>query len=70
MPPPMAEMAGRRAQPACKMNWAQFGVMVALTPSGIAPVELVDAVDSIRTVPPDGEIVRVGRALGISFGGG
>jgi 6-phosphofructokinase len=48
----------------------KFGVMVALTPSGIAPVELVDAVDRIRTVPPDGEIVRVGRALGISFGGG
>jgi 6-phosphofructokinase 1 len=47
-----------------------FGVMVALTPSGIAPVELVDAVDKIRTVPPDGEIVRAGRALGISFGGG
>jgi len=47
-----------------------FGVMVALTPSGIAPVALVDAVDRIRTVPPDGEIVRVGRALGISFGGG
>lgn len=47
-----------------------FGVMVALTPSGIAPVDLVDAVDSIRTVPTDGEIVRVGRALGISFGGG
>ena len=45
-------------------------VMVALTPSGIAPVELVDAVDRIRTVPPDGEIVCVGRALGISFGGG
>ena len=45
-----------------------YGTMVALTPSGIAPVELVDAVDKIRTVPPDGEIVRVGRALGISFG--
>ena len=47
-----------------------FGVMVALTPSGIAPVKLEEAVGSIRTVPPDGEIVRVGRALGISFGGG
>lgn len=45
-----------------------YGVMVALTPSGIAPVALIDAVDKIRTVPPDGEIVRVGRALGISFG--
>jgi phosphofructokinase-like protein len=31
-----------------------FGVMVALTPSGIAPVELAEAVDRIRTVPPDG----------------
>jgi len=37
---------------------------------GIAPDDLDDAVDRIRTVPPDGEIVRVGRALGISFGGG
>jgi len=46
----------------------RYGVMVALTPGGIAPVELVEAVDKIRTVPPDGEIVRVGRALGISFG--
>jgi phosphofructokinase-like protein len=45
-----------------------YGVMVALTPSGIAPVELSEAIDNIRTVPPDGEIVRVGRALGISFG--
>jgi 6-phosphofructokinase 1 len=45
-----------------------YGTMVAFTPSGIAPVALIDAVDKIRTVPPDGEIVRVGRALGISFG--
>ena len=37
---------------------------------GLSPVVLVDAVDNIRTVPPAGEIVRVGRALGISFGGG
>lgn len=45
-----------------------YGVMVALKPSGIALVELAEAVDKIRTMPPDGEIVRVGRALGISFG--
>ena len=48
----------------------KFGVMVALTPSGIAPMELVDAVDRIRTISPSGGTVRVGRALGISFGGG
>jgi hypothetical protein len=45
-----------------------YGQMVALTPAGIAPVEIADAIDQIRTVPPDGEVVRVGRALGISFG--
>jgi 6-phosphofructokinase 1 len=45
-----------------------FGHMVALTPAGIAPVKITEAIDQIRTVPPDGEIVRVGGALGISFG--
>ena len=38
--------------------------MVVLTPSGIVPVELVEAVDKIRTIPPEGEIVRVGRNWG------
>jgi len=47
-----------------------YGHMVALTPSGIAPVEITDAIDQIRTVPPDGELVRVGNALGVSFGNG
>lgn len=46
----------------------RYGCMIALTPSGIAPVEFVEAVDKITTVPPGGEIVPVGRALGISFG--
>jgi 6-phosphofructokinase 1 len=45
-----------------------FGHMVALTPVGIKPVKITEAIDQIRTVPPDGEIVRVGQALGISFG--
>lgn len=42
--------------------------MIAWTPSSITPVELVEAVDKITTVPPGGEIVPVGLALGISFG--
>jgi len=46
----------------------RYGHVVALTPRGIEPVLLTDAIDKIRTVPPDGELVRVGRALEISFG--
>lgn len=46
----------------------RYGHMVALTREGIAPVLLIDAIDRIRTVPPDGELVRVARALDISFG--
>jgi ATP-dependent phosphofructokinase / diphosphate-dependent phosphofructokinase len=45
-----------------------YGQMVALTHTGIEPVLLTDAINKIRTVPPDGDLVRVGRALGISFG--
>jgi 6-phosphofructokinase 1 len=46
----------------------QFGMMAALTGTGIAPVLLADAVDRIRTVPREGELVMTARALGISFG--
>ena len=46
----------------------RYGHMVALKGSGIESVLLTDASDKIRTVPPDGELVRVARALGISFG--
>ncbi len=46
----------------------QYGYMVALKGTGIEPVLLTDAIDKIRTVPPDGELVRVCRAIGISFG--
>jgi 6-phosphofructokinase 1 len=47
---------------------ARYGTMVALTHDGIDSVLLTDAIDRIRTVPPDGELVRMGRAIGISFG--
>jgi ATP-dependent phosphofructokinase / diphosphate-dependent phosphofructokinase len=46
----------------------RYGYMVALTHDGIGSVLLIDAIDRIRTVDPDGELVRMGRALGISFG--
>lgn len=45
-----------------------FGTMVALTATGIEPVRLTEATGKIRLVPIDGEMVRVARALGISFG--
>ena len=43
-------------------------MMAALTPEGIEPVSLLEAVADIRRVPPEGELVQTARALGISFG--
>jgi 6-phosphofructokinase 1 len=45
-----------------------FGHMVALQGGSILPVPLTSAIGRIRTVPPHGDLVRTGRALGISFG--
>lgn len=45
-----------------------FGHMTALTAEGIAPVPLRVAAQGIRTVPVEGDLVRVARALGVSFG--
>jgi len=36
--------------------------MVARTPQGIEPALLKDAIGRMRTVPPDGEAARMGRA--------
>ncbi len=46
----------------------QDGIMVALNPPRIDFVPLEEAVRSIRTVPPDSELVTAARALDISFG--
>ncbi len=46
----------------------EFGCMVALDPPNVKAVPLADAVKRLKTVPTDGDIVRTGRALGISFG--
>ena len=46
----------------------KYGYMVALTPHGVGPVLLTEATAKLRTVPPDGELVRTGRAIGVSFG--
>jgi 6-phosphofructokinase 1 len=46
----------------------KFGCMTAYHPPEIVPVPITEAIGRIRTVPPDGELCRVARALGISFG--
>jgi len=45
-----------------------FGRMVALHGQDIVDVPIEDAIASLKLVPPDGELVRVARGLGISFG--
>jgi 6-phosphofructokinase 1 len=48
---------------------ANFGKMVALKPSGMmGSVHLKDAVNRIRSVDPDGELIQTARTLGICFG--
>jgi 6-phosphofructokinase 1 len=42
--------------------------MVALQAGDIVTVPLTDAIKNIKTVPPDGQLVRTARDTGISFG--
>ena len=46
----------------------KFGYMVAIQSNQIVPVPLKDVAGKLKTVPPDGEIVRAARALGLSMG--
>ena len=46
----------------------KFGHMVALHPPDTVAVKITDAIGKLRTVPPNGDIVSTGRALGISWG--
>ena len=45
-----------------------FGKMVCLQQECIRAVTIADAVGKMKTVDPNGEIVRAARAIGISFG--
>jgi 6-phosphofructokinase 1 len=44
------------------------GVMVALQAGDVVTVPLTEAIKNIKTVPPDGQLVRTARDTGISFG--
>ncbi len=46
----------------------QMGRMVALRSNEIVDVPIEDAIASLKSVPPDGELVQLARSLGISFG--
>ena len=44
------------------------GVMVALQAGDVVTVPLTEAIKNIKTVPPNGQLVRTARDTGISFG--
>ena len=46
----------------------KFGKMVALRADSIVAVDVADAIGKLKTVRPDGELVRTARAIGIGFG--
>jgi ATP-dependent phosphofructokinase / diphosphate-dependent phosphofructokinase len=46
----------------------EFGVMVAFHPPDVVPIPIDDVVGRTKTVPPDGDLVRTAKALGVSFG--
>lgn len=47
---------------------ADFGCMVALDPPDVLAVPLSEAVEELKMVPIDGDVVRTARLLGTSFG--
>ncbi|OGO80750.1 MAG: 6-phosphofructokinase [Clostridiales bacterium GWC2_40_7] len=46
----------------------KFGMMVGLQGDSITAVSLEDAVGKLKTVPPDGELVRIAKSVGVGFG--
>ena len=47
---------------------SQFGKMVAFTGGQIGAIKMSDAIGKLKTVRPDGNLVRTARALGICLG--
>ncbi len=46
----------------------EFGQMVAFTGKGVIGIPISEAIGRLKTVPPDGNLARTARALGISLG--
>ncbi len=51
------------------LNAGQDGVMVAFQPPNITFVPLLEAINKVRTVPADSEMMLIARTLGICLGG-
>lgn len=49
-------------------NQEKFGTMVSLQGDKITSVSLEEAVGKLKTVEPDGELVRIGKSVGVGFG--
>jgi 6-phosphofructokinase 1 len=45
-----------------------FGKMVALRGTRIATVDIAEAIGTMKRVNPEGELVRVAKAIGVCFG--
>jgi len=50
------------------INEEKFGVMVSLQGNEIKAVPLEEAVGKLKMVDPDGELVRIAKSVGVSFG--
>ncbi|HZJ45838.1 MAG TPA: ATP-dependent 6-phosphofructokinase [Pyrinomonadaceae bacterium] len=50
------------------LSQGERGVMVALQAGDVVSVPLTEAIKNIKTVPPNGQLVRTARDTGISFG--
>lgn len=50
------------------MHRGERGVMVALQAADVTTVSLIEATAKLKTVPPDGQLIRTARDTGISFG--
>ncbi len=46
----------------------RFGMMVSLQGDSITAVPLEEAVGRLKTVPPDGELVKIAKSIGVGFG--
>jgi len=50
------------------INQGRFGMMVSFQGGDITAVPLEEAVGTLKTVSPDGELVRIAKSLGVGFG--
>jgi 6-phosphofructokinase 1 len=46
----------------------EFGKMVAFNGPHVGAIKISEAINKLKTVHPDGGLIRTARALGICFG--